>query len=679
MARSLFASLALFTAFVFLVFPSVVRAAQGGSSGAQPISESEANAWTEYAFPLPKQIIFTGKVSVPLGQVGVTSFYASERLVKQGIIELWDCFCPDDSPTQITSPGSFNINLTLGGPKAESLKKLNNSEQAYRILPQAPENGLELVALTPQGLYYACKTLKQLLKVNLSEKSAEIPILTVLDWPDITDRGLWGTYSFEHCRWLSDMKMNHLEQLVHNDFDEDGNRTSTLSGPKKAMLTDGAAYGIRPVPIIVHLEIIGRNVLFDRFPQYKGVGGKDGAICYSQPGLDDILADWLVSCGRMPEVTEVDVWMTENLHPDGGCACEKCSKENRDLLEIRTILCAWKKAKKTVPHLGLRILTSEETSDSNELVFAQLPRDVKIWYYHSLLTYFTSEVPIVPDYLQAVADEGRYAGVCLNLCGEVSLCGPFTGAEFIRYRMNEFVDKGISGLLGFANPLLTHNAFNLEAAAEWSWNSEGRTTREFAYSYAVRKGMEYPETFAEWSETIGPVGWDIYGSQWPAGEKKKCLERTAQQLSKNTLPELGYVLWDCYPKPWGDIKSVQHLEDDVRNAERAVKLAERMGDEALLYESLIIQGYINSLRALYGLRAVVTEDGVVEENIDKAKRDFAEYARGLDQARRYLPMWEARMPKHASGADLTTPAVELIGQMIDEMNEVARNTLRTHD
>lgn len=679
MARNIRASLYPYPAFILLVIASVAHAADGESWVALPISPAEAGAWTEYAFPLPKQIVLTGKVSVPLEQVGVTSLYASERLVKQGIMELWDCLSPDGFPTQITVPGAFNIHLTLGGPKAQVLKKLHNSAQAYRILPQPSENGLDLVALTPRGLYYACKTLRQLLKVNVAEKSVEIPILTVLDWPDIADRGLWGTYAFEHCRWLSDMKMNHLEQLVHNDFDDSGRPTSTLSGPKKAMLTEGVAFGLRPVPIIVHLEIIGRNVLFQRFPQYRAVGGKEGAICHSQPGFDDILADWLVGCGRMPEVNEVDVWMTENLYPDGGCTCEKCSKENRDLLELRTILSAWRKAKKTAPHLGLRILTSEETADSNELMLAELPRDVKLWYYHSLLTYYTNEVPIVPDYLREAVDEGRYVGVCMNLCGEVSLCEPFTGAAFIRYRMKELADKGVSGLLGFAHPLLTHNAFNLEAAAEWSWNSDGRTTRDFAHSYAVRKGIENPDTFAEWSETIGPVAWDVYGSQWPAGEAKKSLERTSQQVSKGSLPELGYVLWDCYPKPWGDIKSIRQLEDDARNAARAVELAKTMGDEALLYESLIIQGYIDSLRALYDLRGVVTEDGVSEENADVAKGGFAEYLRGLDQARRYLPMWEAKMPRHAGTAALTKPAVELITEMIEEMNEVARSVLKADD
>jgi len=76
---------------------------------------------------------------------------------------------------------------------------------------------------------------------------------------------------------------------------------------------------------------------------------------------------------------------------------------------------------------------------------------------------------------------------------EVNLCHPFTGAGFIRCRMNEFVAKGISGFLGFAPPLLTHNAFNLEAAAEWSWNSKGRSPLEFAYSYALRKGMKDPK------------------------------------------------------------------------------------------------------------------------------------------------------------------------------------------
>jgi len=41
-------------------------------------------------------------------------------------------------------------------------------------------------------------------------------------------------------------------------------------------------------------------------------------------------------------------------------------------------------------------------------------------------------------------------------------------------------------------------------------------------------------------------------------------------------PALGYVLWDAYPKPWGDIKTEQQLDDDVAAAAQAVTLANQM-------------------------------------------------------------------------------------------------------
>ena len=338
--------------------------------------------------------------------------------------------------------------------------------------------------------------------------------------------------------------------------------------------------------------------------------------------------------------------------------------------EIKVILEAWRKAKERVP-VVLRILTSEETDDSNEEVFNALPSDVKIWYYHSLWTYFTAETEIIPDCLEQVAKEGRYAGVCPNICAEVGLYQPFTGAQFIHYRMNEFVDKGLSGLLAYAVPATLYNAFNIEAAAEWTWNAKGRTPHEFALSYAIRKGYSDPELFAKWSDLHGPVAWDIYGSQWPRGENRGALERVSTQLLNGKLPELGFMLWGVYTKPWGDIKSEQQLKQGVKDVEAALELANEMDDPALVCETLVIQGYINSLDALWELRALVKPEGVSDEDKGAARKYLNQYVQSLQQSRENLPLWENCMPKYPNRPEWTNSAANLLGEMIGEMKAVA--------
>ncbi|MBN1490676.1 MAG: hypothetical protein JXA69_12225 [Phycisphaerae bacterium] len=636
----------------------------------QPVTEPEAAAWLHHVVPLPKQVAITGRVVVAPQQVHIVTADTAPPLVAQAVRELRECLGqPPDGPA--TQSPVFTITLELGSEAAQALASLKNADQAYRIVPDERSSVLRCVAREPRGLYYAAKTLQQLIRARAEARQVSIPICEVTDWPDIGDRGLWGSDACDHLRWLSDRKMNYMEQIATSRVTEDKRATVALADYKRVMVEHGPTYGINPVPAIVHLEQLYGHGLFNVYPELKGQGGKEGAICYSKPVFIDILADWIVGYATMPGITEVDVWMTENLHGQGGCRCAECAKTDRDMLEARAIVAAWNKAKTRVPDVGLRILTSEETADGNEAVFRELPPEVKIWYYHSLLTYTTGEEPMVLPALVPLAREGRWAGVCFNICAFVAMAQPFTGADFIHYRMREFAKKGMSGLLGYSTPRLGYGLFNVEAVAEWSWNANGRSPREFAFSWAVREGLDDPALFTEWSQTLGPVAWNVYGSDWPAGEQRKALANVARQLKEGKLPELGFVLWGVYRSPWGDIKSAEQLDRDVVAAKHAVTLARRMGVPTYLQESLIVEGYVRSLAALWSLRSIVTPDGIAEADRPTAKRAFRDYIDSLDQARTTLPLWEATVRKEHEANRYTDKAVELLGEMMAEMKATA--------
>ena len=66
-----------------------------------------------------------------------------------------------------------------------------------------------------------------------------------------------------------------------------------------------------------------------------------------------------------------------------------------------------------------RGVTSEETADSNEAMFRELPPEVGIWYYHSLRTYTTGQAQMVLPFMTALARQGRRIGVCCNLSAYV--------------------------------------------------------------------------------------------------------------------------------------------------------------------------------------------------------------------------------------------------------------------
>ncbi len=653
-----------------LAMSLLATAVPSSAAPAGPLTKEQAQAWIRHTVPLPKEIDITAKVRVPADEVTIVASDASDHLVKQAITELRAGLGHKATDTPRTA--SFTILLQLGGPETESLAKLRNSDQACRIIPDGAT--LKLIAAAPPGLYYAAKTMRQLMRPTLAGGSVDIPIMTMTDWPDMEDRGTWGTENYDHLEWMSDRKMNIVEQISSVGVNDDGRGWGQHKGGREAMSTLGPKIGVKPVPAILHLEQVAGKGVFQHYPQLKGQGEcKEGAICYSRPEFVNVLADWIVSLRNLPGVEEVDVWMAENMAGQKGCQCDKCKKEDRSVLEARVINAAFEQAKKRVNgRLGLRILTSEETEGANREVFDTLLPEIKIWYYHSLLTYTAGETPMLRPYLEEYARKGRWIGVCPNIVPIVHFAQPFTGPHFIHYRMNEFVDKQMSGLIGYATPRMYYQYFLVEAAAEWSWNAKGRTPREFAASYAVRQGLKDPEKYADWVDVISPVAWDIYGSDWPNGELRESTPpRVAVRLRNGELGELGTDLWGVYRSPWSDIKTVEQLNGNVAKAERAVKMARDLGIPACELESLIVQGYIRSLKALWELRQIVGKNGIAPGKKDEARKYFRMYADGLEQAIDNLPKWEHGLPMYKAGENFTERPIKVCTEAIDQMKKLA--------
>lgn len=634
-----------------------------------PVSPEQATQWVRYTVPLPKQIQITDQVIVPGNEVDIVYPGGSPLLIQQAASELREALSGSPTPIVVPNP-QWTIQIQVGGPEADPLQSYPNSGQAGLIQSNIEQARMTLIALTPQGAYYVAKTVAQLIKGWKQGTQVSIPVLTVTDWPDMADRGVWGLDASYYLRWQSDRKMNYMEQIASTSVNTQGQAVVSMADYKQIMLNDGPKYAFNPVPAVPHLDTMASKGVFAAYPDLKAQGATADpeAACYSRPKIFEILGDWIKGCAAMNNVTEVDVWMSENLGSYTGCQCTDygCKYGNRDLLEVQAILNGWQQARQQYPNLGLRILVSEETAASNPQILAMLPSGVKFMYYHSLLTYTSSETPMIPTYLQTAAGT-QYVGVVPSMSAATiaDIYEPFTGAQFMRYRMNEFVNKNLSGVLGYPKPRIFYYELNMDAAAEWSWNTAGRSAHEFALSYAVRRGFSNPELFAQWSDALGPVAWDVYGSAWPVDEMRKSQAKVADQLKNGTLPELGTVLWGVYPKPWGDIKTVQQLDDDVAAAAQAVAIANQMNIPEYKQESLVIQGYINSLKALYELKQRVQPGGVIApENHQAANQYFHMYVNSLAQARTALPAWENTLPNHGS---MTGTVVTLMGTLITQM------------
>jgi hypothetical protein len=229
----------------------------------------------------------------------------------------------------------------------------------------------------------------------------------------------------------------------------------------------------------------------------------------------------------------------------------------------------------------------------------------------------------------------------------------------------------LRGMIGYATPRTLMSRFNVEAAAEWLWNPNGRTPREFTLSWAVREKIRSPEKFVEWAELMGPAEWPIYGSDWPAAEKRTAQPSVATLLAKAQLPELGTFKWDKFGSPWGEFKTPAELKATATAAERGLKLAHELGLPEFIQESLVIQGYADSLCALWELKQLVTKDGIGPDRRAAAREQFAKYERALAQSRSALQAWDRIVSSGSARRGHVQRTLGILQTMSEQMQQAA--------
>lgn len=407
---------------------------------------------------------------------------------------------------------------------ADRLASLPNADQAYAVLSAGDAgsfSGLTVTASTGLGLLYGARTLGQMMRPSLKDNAqggteVDVPELTVVDWPDIGERGQWGGSAARDLAWLAERKFNVVEYAARLSCDENGKGSAQVD---PALLAEAAREGIKLVPYITHLELLFRLYnLFDQKPEIASAPDPDKplpsdyspGICFSNPESTSVLEDWLTDLVCIPGVTDVMVWLSEDASP---CFCERCRGMEPFGLEVKAICSAFDAARRHNPKAELRLLLTQGSYKVNDTILDAAPEGVKITYYHGGLTYDSTHNPMIYPRLAAFAASGRWLGVYPQVTTSWRSVTPFTGPQFIRARMNEFVDKRLSNVITYAVPANRFHAFNVTAAGEWLWNSKGRSDRAFARAWAQAQGVSNPELYSRWATTIGPVGWSLAGSR----------------------------------------------------------------------------------------------------------------------------------------------------------------------
>ncbi|MCX7429223.1 MAG: hypothetical protein NTW96_26800 [Planctomycetia bacterium] len=587
----------------------------------QPVGKDEAVKWTRWVVPLPHEIDINSKVVIPVGKVAITVSADASALERQAADELAEVF-QKEAGCRVPiggDKGAADMEIVLGtcgkdGKMtgrtvfgAERLFTLPCADQAYRIVP-LEDHALGLVGTRPEGVYYAAKTLKQLLSSAFTKASGQtlvaIPMAQVTDWPDMSERGLWGGSANEDIEWMAERKMNLVESHIQLSVDDNGRGVAVIP---EGLLARSARHAVKFVPIITHLEQLPRQV-FVKYPELAAVGEKadtwrkkyrdSSPVCFSQPKMLEILTDWLSCLARYPEVTDVNVWLSEENIP---CACEKCAGPNLFTVQTQLVTKAWKVAKRIKPDLRVRILLTQGSYQSNAQVLEAAPPEMGVTYYHGGLTYDSSRNPMIYPLLEKYAAQGRWLGCYPQLTPSYLVICPWSGPQFIKARMSEFVSKRLQCLCGYVIPATRLYDFNVTAAAEWSWNAAGRTERDFSLAWATRRGLSDPEKAADWAVMLGEVGWDVYGAAVPF---EWVLGNTGVTFKQGQPPTLGSGIFKYFP-------TREHFDENLAVCDRAMRLAEELNEPAMIEETRVIRGLTQMLKGLYVMGEAASAGGQI--------------------------------------------------------------------
>lgn len=595
-----------------LVLPAWVSRGTEGSK-VKPVDNDTTRLWLRHVIPLPKMVRLEASLTLPATGIKLRLRQGATDVEMIALDELEDLISERTGIVQLN--GSFQILIgvcdkkgKIDGitvPGADKLSGLKNNDQAYVISPIS-SHGIAVAGLTGKGVYHGVKTLQQMIRPGLSLNKVVTPVMVVLDWPDIAERGQWGSWEndrnlmMKYIHFMAERKMNHMEVQDWNSLtlDKDGRGFVKLDMVSR---TQARLHAINTVYITEHINRLPRTGIFDKYPQAKGTGDKiyyqdrkDLVVpCASNPDFIKVLSEWLESCASQG-VMDVNIWLTEL----GGmrCDCEKCKDHNQYVLETKACVKAWQSAHEKYPGLQLRILTSQATVNVNDQILAAITEPaIRITYYSGDEpgTYYPVQEPIIYPLIADVIKTRGWLGCYPLLSASWKDILPWSCAPFIKFRMNEFAAKELPSFAAYVAQDRNNDFydFNLTAAAEWSWNAHGRSEWEFAASWATQHGFKDPEVFADWAEMLGPVGWDLYGSAIP---HYNFYGAAAGMIKKRTRPEFGKGMYRYFP-------TMQHLDEDLAVCEKALNLAEQMGEKAVIAETQAIQGYLQMIRAIYNI------------------------------------------------------------------------------
>ena len=587
------------------------------AQGAVPVAADKPELWLNWVIPLPKESAIKQQVTVPAGEVKLTLRAGAGELEQNAFRKLQNLFF-DKAGVPGTASGGQQFEILLGVcdaqgrlgnvtvPDGARLQTLPNREQAYLIRPLGA-NRLALTALDARGVFYAAETLRQLLEPRFKGDSVTLPLAAITDWPDLSERGLWGGSATRDIEWMAERKMNVIDFHSPHEVLTNGQATASVD---QDLIRRGRLNAVNMIPIIQHLNHMGSRGVYDAYPDLRGKG-KDAELktecgilhtpCGSNPKLREILADWFRGYAANRGATDICCWLSElEKHR---CGCETCAKTGHHALETRACVEALRMAREQYPDLRIRILLTQGSYDHNDTVLAEIPPDVQVTYYEGLRTYDISTNTMIYPLLETYAASGRWLGVYPTLFPHWRYVTPWSCPQFIKFRMTEYVDKKLKNMTGYIAPDNRLFDFNVTAAAEWGWNAHGRTEQEFSLAWATRQGFKQPRAVADWAVKLGAVSWDLYEPRFVA-RYMVYPGAIKGMIAKRAKPSFGEGMF-------AQIPDEARLRANRAVCGEALRLAEETGTAAMLSETLVTLSYYDLLIGLCDICNVLSVKGPV--------------------------------------------------------------------
>ena len=603
------------------------------------VPADEARRWTRHLIPLPQELSIKRKVVLEPAQVGLQLAAGSTEIGEQAAGELRALFTNkagvrpsgDRFRIVIGLADSAAVRIHLSAEEKQVLRAAPNHEQAYLIKPVG-EEWLVLAALHPRGLYYAARTLHQLLEPKLSEREVSIPLAEIVDWPDLEERGVWNFPKAEEwVPWMASLKLNFGKmaetKIAPIERGKPGSVTLNME-----LYESARRQAFEYQPFLMHLNFLHMYGLYQAYPELAGRG--DGALTgryfahkrgnqhrapnAAHPTLQRLLAEWLRDFARQG-ISEVSCWLSERPGGDDGLAT---TAVGQDVMETRALLAAFKEVKKEYPEFTIRLFLSTVPTGRYYRVIAEMPQGMKI--ERACATKVERVVRLPRDLfrnpmLDQYAAEGRWiASYDVPLTANARVDTPeFMVPESSAHRVRDYVRqlierkfRGAYGMMAWADNTKATCGFNVHALAEYGWNVDGRSEKEFATAWATREGYAEPEKVGEWAELMGPVEFDVYDSDFPIAYS---WGKFTEMVKGGRRPYLGEGVFRYYT-------SRADFDRKIAIADRALAIAETFESDYLANETRVVRSYVELAKWLYEVAEQVSTADLQDPESQKTLR-----------------------------------------------------------